>query len=113
MLWCCGLKWDPMAVLNLHVAPLCVSEGLSQLSFICMIANIWETRHLWMLVTLWACCTCKNVSHLPVSHHRSVDVTQSEVITAVCLLGKLRLYCCVPTTQLYWSSREVTCVWTV
>jgi len=29
-----------MAVLNLHVMPLCVSEGLAHLSVICVIGNI-------------------------------------------------------------------------
>jgi hypothetical protein len=56
--------------------------------------------------------TCKNVSHLCVFHHQSIDVTQSKGITTVCLLSKLRLYCCVPMTHLYLSSREVTSMWT-
>jgi hypothetical protein len=77
---------------------------------------IWQilrTYHLQIPATSWKQCTCTNIGHLSVSHRSSLQITQVNTHHQCLLTDQIENSHCVPTTRLYLTSRQVTCMWTV
>jgi hypothetical protein len=74
---------------------------VSHLASFPRLVHFYKICYLFILATSWDQCTCTDIGYLCVSHRLSAIATKAKGITCDCF---------IPTTRVYLTSRQMTCV---